>query len=364
VAVGLVADRQDLSIGEWTRQYLSEREGDLKPASIQKLDQTRTKLLVYFEPSTALRDIAYDDAAAWRRFLKELGLSEATIKTHSGNAKTIISEAVRRKLIAENPFQRLKSGPTASRYTRYVTPDQIERVIEACPNPQWRLLFGLARYAGLRVPSETRALSWDDIDFGQSRMTIRSPKTERHAGHEQRMVPIQPRLMCLIQERFDVANAGDTLLATIPSGGAATRRARQICDNAGVEPWQRLWQTLRQSCEKEWAMTFPQFAVSKWIGHSITVSGRHYANAVPDELFDRAATWVADGAQRNAQRKAHETPRNAWNGVADEQASENPNSVYFSELRPIAAPPPRRKMGDRGDSNPRPPGPQPGALTD
>lgn len=36
-------------------------------------------------------------------------------------------------------------------------------------------------------------------------------------------------------------------------------------------------------------MTFPQFAVSRWIGHSITISGKHYANAVPDELFERAA---------------------------------------------------------------------------
>lgn len=33
----------------------------------------------------------------------------------------------------------------------------------------------------------------------------------------------------------------------------------------------------------------PQVAVSKRIGHRITVSGKHYANAVPDELFDRAA---------------------------------------------------------------------------
>jgi len=35
-------------------------------------------------------------------------------------------------------------------------------------------------------------------------------------------------------------------------------------------------------------LRFPQFAVSKWIGHSIIVSGKHYANAVPDELFDKA----------------------------------------------------------------------------
>jgi len=55
-----------------------------------------------------------------------------------------------------------------------------------------------------------------------------------------------------------------------------------------VEPWKRLWQTLRQSCEQEWAMEgVPQFAVSLWMGHSMTVSGRHYANNVPDELFDR-----------------------------------------------------------------------------
>lgn len=32
-----------------------------------------------------------------------------------------------------------------------------------------------------------------------------------------------------------------------------------------------------------------QFAVSRWIGRSITISGKHYANAVPDELFERAA---------------------------------------------------------------------------
>jgi len=49
-------------------------------------------------------------------------------------------------------------------------------------------------------------------------------------------------------------------------------------------------------------MRFPQFAVSKWIGRSNTVSGRHYASAVPDELFDKAsqkggAPAVATSAQ-------------------------------------------------------------------
>jgi hypothetical protein len=45
----------------------------------------------------------------------------------------------------------------------------------------------------------------------------------------------------------------------------------------------------------------PQFAVSKWIGHSIEVSGKHYANAVPDELLAKAATGAKGAAQTSAQ---------------------------------------------------------------
>jgi len=57
-------------------------------------------------------------------------------------------------------------------------------------------------------------------------------------------------------------------------------------------------------------MFFPQYAVSKWIGHSITISGRHYANDVPDELLDKASDYDAGTAgiygntQSSAQRIA------------------------------------------------------------
>ena len=38
-----------------------------------------------------------------------------------------------------------------------------------------------------------------------------------------------------------------------------------------------------------------------WIGHSITVSGKHYANAGPDELFEKVTTWK-QAAQNPAQQ--------------------------------------------------------------
>ena len=83
----------------------------------------------------------------------------------------------------------------------------------------------------------------------------------------------------------------------------------------------------------------PQFAVSKWIGHSLTISGRHYANHVRDELFDRAAAQgkdasddvnpaggeagAGDDAARHTARKAAETPRN---GKQTKNSPKSPNA--------------------------------------
>jgi integrase len=305
-AVGLVQERQSLHLGPWLDKYLLAREPELKPESRRKLRQTTSKLLAYFDPKTALRAITPDQAADWRQYLVGLGLSDAAVKTHSGNAKTIFAEAVRRKLVTESVFENLRSGSTASTETRYITPIEADRIIDALPDAEWKLLFGLARYAGLRVPSESRLLTWADVDWERGRLNVRSPKTEHHAGHERRAVPITPKLMKLVQDRFDAAEPGEQRLVTMRGSGYVRRTLEAAIKRAGVEPWDKLFQACRSSCEQEWAMTFPQYAVSKWIGHSITVSGKHYANSVPDELFVKAADIGSDQAAHNPAQQAAE----------------------------------------------------------
>lgn len=235
--------------------------------------------------------------------------------------------------------------------------DEVDRMIEASPNTEWRLLFGLARYAGLRIPSESHLLTWADMDFERGRLTVHSPKTEHHEGHEQRIIPITPKLMKLLQERFDEAEEGQPYLVTIRGKGAVIRQTRAIWTRAGVDPWKRLWQTLRQSCEMEWAMTFPQYAVSKWIGHSITVSGRHYANHVPDELFDKATIAGDDdgnSAQRHAQQNMQESTRKV---EKQKKAAGNAGDLSSGDdkgLRDISISPCQIRRWSRGELNPRP----------
>src|SRR5206468_3935513 len=163
---------------------------------------------------------------------------------------TIFNEAARRRLVSENPFENLRSGSTASSNVRYVTSDEAEKIIQELPSAEWRLLFGLARYAGLRVPSESSLLTWAVVDFERCRLNVRSPKTEHHKGHERRSIPITPRLLKVLQDCFDEAEPGQERLVTMRGSGAVRRKLEDAVKRAGIEPWEKLFQTLRSSCEK------------------------------------------------------------------------------------------------------------------
>jgi hypothetical protein len=85
----------------------------------------------------------------------------------------------------------------------------------------------------------------------------------------------------------------------------------KIVRRAGVEPWPRLWHSLRASCESDLAQSFPLATVTKWLGNTPSVALRHYVD--PTEVaFDRALEWRpargaksgALGAQNQAQREA------------------------------------------------------------
>ena len=68
-------------------------------------------------------------------------------------------------------------GGGASVATAIVSREDSSKVIEACPDSQWRTLFVLARYGGQRCPSETLNLRWQDIDWHNQRMVQRQSIT-------------------------------------------------------------------------------------------------------------------------------------------------------------------------------------------
>ncbi len=151
------------------------------------------------------------------------------------------------------------------------------------------------------------------------------------SGHAERIVPIDPRLTVLLQQRFDAPAQKEVRLLSIPSPSGQRRRVDRILAQAMVQPWADCWQTLRRSCEIEWAQTHPQYAVSRWIGHSISVSGRHYANSIPDELFDRAS-GLKGGTQKGVQSGA-ESPRTDAHGQKSSASNDASKPLFCRSKR-------------------------------
>ena len=75
-----------------------------------------------------------------------------------------------------------------------------------------------------------------------------------------------------------------------------------------------------------------RIGISLWLGHSIAVSGKHYANHVPDELFDQAA----DQSAAYALQKEAEMARIALKVKISDRAVDDDKAEPCENLRELS----------------------------
>jgi len=173
-------------------------------------------------------------------------------------------------------------------------------------------MFALARFAGLRTPSETFRLRWDDIDWQNNRFTITSPKTEHHLGKGSRIVPLFPELLPHLRSAFEQANDGSEFVVTRYRDASANLRTQlqRIIKRAGLTPWPKLWQNLRATRATELAQDFPQHVAAAWCGHSAKVAEQHYLQVTTDHYRQavEARANLASPHARSEPKKATQNP--------------------------------------------------------
>ena len=304
--VGLLPSRQDSTVGAWWDRCIDKRP-DLKPASVEKLRQSKAKFLAFFNAGRSLRSITRGDAQDLRRALVAEGLSEATVRQHCRNFKSVFNAAVTHGLLLESPMRGLISASVAAVNEKYVTPEETQRILDACPDLQWRLLVSLALLGTCRVSSETHLLTWADVDWDRGMLTVHSPKTERHPGKEKRQVVLSPALLALLREaRSAVSNvlqADDQRIITL-SENNLHRKFKAILKLAGIAKWPDLFQTLRRSCRIQFEQHASGNAVNLMMGHSAAIGGKHYSSILPEEVCDKLRAGLGEAAQKAAQKCA------------------------------------------------------------
>ena len=307
--VGLVKARQ------WTHATL---EGlldaffdtiDVKPGTRTTYEQTRRSLEEHFGADRPLRAITPLEASSWRQTLCDEGLADATISKRVKTARQIFRQGIRWEMLLSNPFEDLKAGSQANRSRlHFVTREDAMKVIDACPDAEWRLIFTLSRYAGLRCPSEHLRLRWQDVDWDAGKLNVWSPKTEGHDGGECRIIPIFPELKPILMEVFEqAADGAEWVIARYRDTNANLRtQLNRIIARAGLEPWPRLFHNLRSSRQTELAETFPIHVVCAWLGNSRAIATDHYLQ-ITDDHFARAIKEPSHSAAQNPAQHSAES---------------------------------------------------------
>ncbi len=290
VNVGLLETVKDTQLGSFCEAYIASRT-DIKQQTRINLLSSKRMLVEHFGADKDLRAITPAHVSEFKSALMTRYANATTGRTLR-RGRQFFAHAVDAGIINRNPFDKLKI-PNQTNPSRlfFVDRETCQKVLETCPNLQWRLIFSLARFGGLRVPSELISLQWNDVLWSQKKIKVPSPKTEHIEGKDHRWVPLFPEIIEPLRQAFDIAKDREQFIFPRTITGAVNLRKglTSIIKKAGLSPWPKLFQNLRASRETELCQNFPLHVASKWIGNTPTVAMGHYLQVI-DSDWEKATT--------------------------------------------------------------------------
>ncbi len=321
-AVGLCEGRKgkaSATVRDMLRKYDELQLPHLKPATATFYGHTKRNLTKYFGSNRPLASITPIDADGFRAFLRKEDLATATVNRRVVAAKTVFRRALRWDMLPKNPFDGIVGGNSYNEDRKYfVKPADAMKLLDACPDAEWRVLVALSRFGGLRIPSEANGLTWADVDWDKGTLHVKSPKTEHHAGQASRILPLFPELRKALLEAFEAAEAGGEPWIISKHRGAGVNlrtHLERIILRAGLIPWPRLWHNMRASRQSELMAEYDLTTACRWLGNSPSVAARHYAmDTDTDGSFQRAVGQTSAKPERALQNALQYTAETARNG--------------------------------------------------
>ena len=296
---GLIPPRQTVTLAEALKTVIEGRK-DVKPATKTVWRQGERSLVDYFGADRPIVEVTRADAEDFKQHLIGSGLKNGTIRKRLQTASMVFNTMVSREVITKNPFSGISVPATIDQSRNvFVSREHVLRAMEEAPDAEWRLIIALSRFAGLRCPSETLSLKWENILWDRGEIIVVSPKTEHHAEGDQRTIPLFADLEEPLRDVFEQAEPGSVYViekhrsqAESPGGwrNSNFRSAfHKMIRRAGLKPWPKPFHAMRASFETELVEKVSIQTAATILGHSPTIAVRHYLRARPEE-FERART--------------------------------------------------------------------------
>lgn len=300
-----------ITLEELCNRFIKHNESQgLALSTIEQRFYTARRLCEFFGADTKVDAITKQDAETFDDSLGRLVKAGKMAAAHRSGiikrTKTIFNYAIKNEIIAVNPFVNVKAGKQSNRYRMwYVSEKETERILEACEHmengAEWAVVTALARFQGFRVPSESRALKWDDVDFiggkfiktkdgvpiPALRITAQKTKTTR-------IMPLFPRTKEILQRLRDEQERAGTLeecpfvLRKVRMNTNPGTTFKKIVFRAGVEEYPKPLQNLRASAATDVRKDHGRAAESEWVGHDAAIADEHYDMVISGDLLKAA----------------------------------------------------------------------------
>ena len=296
-----------LTLGELCDRFIQHSEAQgYAENTIANRQSVISRLLNYFGSDTKVDAITKQSAETFDdmlgRLVKAGRMAAATRAGIVKKTKTLFNYAVKNEIIAASPFIGVKAGKQTNRARMvYITESETERILEACEyadnGTEWAVITALARFQGLRVPSEPRALKWEDVDLVGGkfiktkdgdlipalRITAQKTKTVR-------IMPLFPRTKEILkrlrddQKRTGILDECPFVLRKVRMSTNPGTTFKKIVFRAGVEDYPKPFHNLRASAATDVRRKHGTRAESEWIGHDAAIADEHYDMVTADEL--------------------------------------------------------------------------------
>jgi integrase len=208
-------------------------------------------------------------------------IKSGTVNKELTALKTLFNRAIDWNYLNFNPLSKVKKLKVAETDFRFLTLDEIEKVLANCSRTIYPLIL-TAIHAGMRR-KELFRLEWQDINFDNGYITVISKENEHTKNYKRRDIPLTQTLNeCLKNlpktgKHVFVKSDGSPYVSNI------TKSINQIIEKSGVDRF--TLHDLRHTFASQLVMDGVDLAtVQKLMGHSNIKTTMIYTHLAPEHL--------------------------------------------------------------------------------
>ena len=224
-----------------------------------------------------LQDVTPELLQRYKEYLIQKGLRNVTINGRLAYIKAAMRQGEKWEFIPKRDWSSVSKLKAPRGRVVFHTPEEINKLLAACPNDMWRIVVLLGADAGLRR-AEMMNLKWEDVDFNNNQLYIAPNKTAYH-----RIIPMTHTLRNALEKaKIGAINEFVVNIASSRKVENLSTYYHMFIKEAGINSFLH---KLRHTFASQLVQNGVElYTVSQLLGHRSMQKTEIYAHLVPQTL--------------------------------------------------------------------------------